>query len=107
MTNKVVIIPLPNPRPDRAAPDLDAGPASVRAFPIVADRRVVEGIVDEMQSKPTRLGAEDVLAAHLELEIFRFMRLDVSEPEIERTCREFARAAWVAFDRAVDAFGAA
>lgn len=87
------ILPLPTrSRPDSAAPE----PAQrrVHAFPLDRDYRMVEGIADEMRSKPTETAAEVVLTDHLELMADWLERRGVHEDEILRECRSFAVAVW-------------
>lgn len=93
------IIPLPARPVDRGARPAAAGPAALFVFPPARHMRVVEAIANEMREKTNDQDAENILVAHLELEIYRLMRFGLDEAQIEKVCRDFARAAWASVDR--------
>ena len=91
------ITPLPRRRRRRTAAT-PLFPADIFVLPLANDLAMVRGIAREMIERESRWGAEDTLASHLELEIYRLQRLGIAEPDIERSCREFAHAAWAIFN---------
>ena len=76
--------------------------AQVFAFPPARHRKIVSFIVSEMLKAPSLDAAEEALAEHLWIDAGRLAGLGISDDDIDRFCREFARAAWVAYfkDRA-------
>ncbi|WP_029084332.1 DUF6074 family protein [Bradyrhizobium sp. th.b2] len=72
-------------------------PAQVFAFPPAKHRKIVAYVASQMGKRQTIDAAEEFLADHLWMETCRLDDLDIPEGDIERFCRDFARAAWLAY----------
>ena len=72
--------------------------AQVCVFPPARHQKIVAFIVAEMLKRPSLDDAEEYLIDHLNIEWSRQSDLlGIADDEIDRHCRDFARAAWRAF----------
>jgi len=71
--------------------------AQVFAFPPARHKKIVAYVVGRMSKRRTVDAAERELADHIWIEVGRLDGLGIPDDEIERFCRDFARAAWVAY----------
>lgn len=71
--------------------------AQICVFPPARHKKIVAFIVREMLKQSSLDGAEEALIDHLNIEWRRQSCLGIADNEIDRHCRDFARAAWRAF----------
>lgn len=83
--------------PRRGRRRKDAPTAQVCVVPTSRHRKIVAFIVGQMRKKRSLRGAEEALADHLWIEVGRLDGLGISDDDIDRFTRDFARVAWVAF----------
>ena len=72
-------------------------PAQVCVFPPARHKKIVAFIVREMLKRSSLEEAEEYLIDHLNIEWSRQADLGIADDEIDRHCRDFARAAGRAF----------
>jgi hypothetical protein len=81
--------------------------ATVHAFPSARHSKMVTFIARDMRARPSLDAAEHCLIEHLEIEWGRLAGIGVDPDEIERQCRDFARAVWKIVLQDRQAWGAA
>jgi hypothetical protein len=69
-------------------------PGRLLAFPPARHRKIVAYVAKQMRRHSSLDAAEEALVDHLWIEANRLSDLGVIDDEIERFCRDFARAAW-------------
>lgn len=74
-----------------------AATAQVRVVPPARHRKIVAFIAAQMRKRSTLEEAEQELFEHLWIEASRQSDLGIGDAEIDRHCRDFARAAWIGF----------
>jgi hypothetical protein len=68
--------------------------AKVRAVPSSRHRKIVAYVVAQMRKQSSLEAAEQELIDHLWIEASRLSDLGITDDEIDRNCRDFARSAW-------------
>ena len=100
------VIPIPSGR-HRQDKSGAVQSAQVCVFPPVRHKKILAFIVREMLKQSSLDGAEEALVEHLNIEARRQSHLGIADDEIDRHCRDFARAAWRAFFEDREAQGVA
>ncbi|QQO20242.1 hypothetical protein JJB98_10100 [Bradyrhizobium diazoefficiens] len=80
--------------PPRGRRRKGASTALICVVPSSRHRKIVAYIAGQMRKRSSLEDAEQELIEHLWIEANRLSDLGISDDEIDRNCREFARCAW-------------